>query len=163
RRTLRVATLRAVARSMRVTVSSPGAARSPGAMLAAHSARLPTAMASAFAGTRRGSPAAALVAGSMPTTVPEAPSTQSFPPATVMLAAPGTAMTAANRSRAKAGTVVVGAGGGWVDGLRGLSAAPEHPAAASRTATASVLGQRGGRRGGGRRVAGVGMAQLPLR
>jgi hypothetical protein len=119
-------------------------------------------MASAFAGTRRGLPTTALVAGSIPTTVPEAPSTQTFPPATVMLAAPGTAMTAANRSRAKAGTVVpVDAGGGWVDGLCGLSAVPEHPAAASRTATASVLGQRGGRRGGGRRVAGIGMAQLP--
>jgi hypothetical protein len=121
-------------------------------------------MASAFAGTRRGLPTTALVAGSMPTTVPEAPSTQTLPPATVMLAAPGTAMTAANRLRSKTGNVdSVGVDGGWVDGgLLALWGAPEHPAAASSTATASIR-QRGGQEEGGRRVAGLAMAHLPSR
>jgi hypothetical protein len=46
RRTVMVATLRPVARSMRVTASSSGASRSPEATLAAHSTPSPTAMAS---------------------------------------------------------------------------------------------------------------------
>src|SRR5215211_4517517 len=166
RPTLTVATVRPVARSMRVTASLPGVPRSPGATRAAHSARLPTAMASASAGTRRGLPTTALDARSIRTTVPET-RTQSFPLATVMVAAPGRGMTAANRPRSKAGTVAlvsVGAAGGWVDrGLLGVSAAPAHPAAASTTATASILCQRGAQGSGGRRVAGPAMTHLPPR
>src|SRR5215218_3161493 len=113
-------------------------------------------MASASAGTRRGLPTTRLVAGSTPTTVPAPFSTHSLPSATVMLAAPGRGMAAAKRPRSKAGTVAavsVGAGGGWVDReLLGVSAAPEHPAAASSTATASIFCQRDAQEGGGRRV-----------
>jgi hypothetical protein len=111
----------------------------------------------------QGLPTTMLVRGSIPTTLLEAASTHSFPSATVMLAAPGTGMTAANRSRSKAGTVApvpVGVGGGWVDlGVLGVSAAPEHPAAANSSQTASVR-QRGRQGSGGRRVAGPAMAHL---
>src|SRR5215218_2804467 len=156
RPTLTVASVRPVARSMRVTASSPGLARSPGATPATHSAPWPTAIASASAGTRSGSPTAVLVAGSIPTTVPEPSSTHSFPSGTVMLLAPGRAMTAAKRSRSKAGTVApapVGVAGGWVDRVvLGVSAASAHPAAATSTATTRVLGQRLKRNGDGRQL-----------
>jgi hypothetical protein len=110
-------------------------------------------------------PTAALVSGSIRTTVLEA-STQRTPSATAMVPAPGRGMAAANRPRSKAGTVApvsVGAGGGGVDrGLLGMSAASEQPVTASSTATTSVC-QGGTRRGGGRRVAGPAMAHLPSR
>src|SRR5215218_7350119 len=157
-----VATVRPDSRSMRVTASLPSAPRSPGATPATHSAPWATAMAAASAGTRSGSPTTWLVAGSIRTTVPEAPSTQRTPSATARLLAPGRGMTAANRPRSKAGTVVpLGAGGGGIErGLPGVSAPPEHPAAASSTATASIR-PRGAQEDGGRRVAGPAMAHLP--
>jgi hypothetical protein len=99
------------------------------------------------------------------TTVPEASSTQSLPLATVMLPGPETGMLAVNRPRSKAGTVTpVGVGGGWIDrGLLAVSAAPEHPAVATRTATTSSFWQRGARRGDGRRLTRAGVTHLPPR
>jgi hypothetical protein len=68
---------------------------------------------------------------------------------------------AANRLRSKAGTVVaVGVDGGWVDGgLLTLRGAPEHPAAASSSATTSSLSHPGPR-GDQPRSARAGMAHL---
>src|SRR4029453_430174 len=117
-------------------------------------------MAAASAGPRSGSPTAALVAGSIRTTVPEA-RTQTTPSAPVMLPARGGGMTAANRPRSKAGTVApAGVGGGWVDlEVLEVPAMSVH-AAASSTATTSAWCQRGTRGGDGRSLAGVGMAHL---
>src|SRR4029453_18031247 len=117
-------------------------------------------MAAASAGPRSGSPTAALVAGSIRTTVPEA-RTQTTPSATVMLPAPERGMTAANRPRSKAGTVApAGVGGGWVDlEVLEVPAMSVH-AAVSSTATTSAWCQRGTRGGDGRSLAGVGMAHL---
>jgi len=143
--------------SMRVTV--------PASWLATHSDPPPTARLCGLAPILTDRPAARLVAGSIRTTVPEASSTQRTPSATVTHPAPGKGMTAANRPRSKAGTVTpvpVGVGGGWVDrGVLGVSATSAHAAAASSTATTSVLCQRGARSGDGRSLAGVGMAHLP--
>src|SRR4029453_172231 len=117
-------------------------------------------MAAASAGPRSGSPTAALVAGSIRTTVPEA-RTQTTPSAPVMLPARGGGMTAANRPRSKAGTVApAGVGGGWVDlEVLEVPAMSVH-AAASSTATTSAWCQRGTRGGDGRSLAGGGMAHL---
>jgi hypothetical protein len=102
--------------------------------------------ASESAGIRSGLPAAVAVAGSIPTTVLAASSTHSLPLATARLLAPEIGMTAANRPRSKAGTVTtvpVGVCGGWVDRrVLGVSAAPEHAAAASSPSTTSNLCQR---------------------
>jgi hypothetical protein len=124
-------------------------------------------MASACTGTRSGFPTTSLVRGSIRTTVLEASSTQRTPSVTVTLPAPGRGMTAANRPRSKAGTmtpVPVGVGGGWVDrGVLRVSATSAHAAAASSTATTSVLCQRGARSGDGRRVAGLAWPTSPPR
>ena len=79
----------------------------------------------------------------------------------------GKGMAAANRPRSKAGTVTpvpVGVGGGWVDrGVLGVSATSAHAAAASSTATTSVLCQRGAPSGDGRRLAGLAWPSSPPR
>jgi hypothetical protein len=70
-------------------------------------------------------------------------------------------MTAANRPRSKtgAGLVPVGADGCRVD--RGVFPVPAQAAAATSTATTSVLCKRGARSSDRQSLSGVGMAHLP--
>jgi hypothetical protein len=158
RRTVMVATLRLVARSMRVTASSRGAPRSPGATLAIHSAHrrrrwLQRAQGRAVARRRpRWSPG------------------RSGPPCRRRPAPKGPrrprSRTGAGKGDDRGEPAAVegghddpGAGGArWRLGrsrVLGVSATSAHAAAASSTATIGVLCQRGARSGDGQRLAGL--------
>jgi hypothetical protein len=153
-----VATVRLVGRSTRVTASSRGAPRSPGATLAIHSAhrrrRWPQRAQGRAVARRR--PRWSPGRSGPPCRRRPAPKEPRRPRSRTRRREGG--MTAANRPRSKAGTVTpvpVGVGGGWVDrevlgcrrrlGMRLRQAAPRRPA--SRASVEREAATAGGWRG----------------